>query len=82
MIPASTLEPSPQGASRPHKHTKKCGFDRNSSHTEDRYVCECGWRDIHPQRRSKPAKKFNYAGQNLLENSDGYILEMENDEIY
>lgn len=29
--------------SAPHVHTDKCGFDRNSSHSQGRYVCECGW---------------------------------------
>ena len=28
-----------------HTHTDECGFDRNASLTEDRYVCMCGWRD-------------------------------------
>lgn len=28
-----------------HVHTDKCGFDRNSSHSEGVYVCECGWRE-------------------------------------
>lgn len=27
-----------------HVQTERCGFDRNASITEDRYVCECGWR--------------------------------------
>ena len=30
-----------------HKATPECGFDRNSSHSENRYVCACGWRDEH-----------------------------------
>jgi len=28
-----------------HPQTDKCGFDRNSSISEDRYVCMCGWAD-------------------------------------
>lgn len=28
-----------------HTQTDQCGFDRNSSHTEGRYVCMCGWRE-------------------------------------
>lgn len=40
-------EPMPYGiGDKPgHVHTEKCGFDRNSSISEDRYVCDCGWRD-------------------------------------
>lgn len=29
----------------PHVQTDECGFDRNGSISEDRYVCMCGWRD-------------------------------------
>ena len=49
----------PQGTPLPHKHTKKCGFDRTGSHSLNTYVCECGWH----------------------EDSDGYILERERDEM-
>ena len=28
-----------------HRQTDQCGFDRNSSHSEGRYVCHCGWVD-------------------------------------
>lgn len=28
----------------PHIQTDECGFDRTASHTEDTYVCTCGWR--------------------------------------
>ena len=27
-----------------HEPTDECGFDRNASHSEDTYVCTCGWR--------------------------------------
>lgn len=26
-----------------HPETDRCGFDRNASISEDRYVCDCGW---------------------------------------
>jgi len=29
----------------PHVQTDRCGFDRNSSISEDTYVCDCGWRE-------------------------------------
>lgn len=28
-----------------HTLTERCGFDRNASHSEDCYVCTCGWKD-------------------------------------
>jgi hypothetical protein len=33
-----------------HNHTDQCGFDRNASHTEDTYVCTCGWRAVPKQK--------------------------------
>jgi hypothetical protein len=36
-------QPTPQ-AGEEHVPTDMCGFDRNSSISEDRYVCDCGWR--------------------------------------
>lgn len=27
----------------PHKETDLCGFDRDASHSNDTYVCTCGW---------------------------------------
>lgn len=32
-------------APTPHFETAQCGFDRNSSHSENTYVCNCGWRE-------------------------------------
>lgn len=28
-----------------HPETPQCGFDRNASHSENTYVCTCGWRE-------------------------------------
>lgn len=28
-----------------HIETDRCGFDRNESHSQDCYVCTCGWSD-------------------------------------
>lgn len=28
-----------------HIHTANCSYDRQASANEDRYVCQCGWRD-------------------------------------
>lgn len=39
-----------------HKETPECGFDRNASHSEDRYVCTCGWRDEHKDAAGKLKK--------------------------
>lgn len=35
-------------AREPHPHTDECGFDRQSSIQEDRYVCMCGYRNPDP----------------------------------
>jgi hypothetical protein len=33
-----------------HPQTERCGFDRDSSISEDRYVCTCDWREPHKVR--------------------------------
>lgn len=35
----------PSPATNEHVQTDRCGFDRNSSISEDTYVCDCGWRE-------------------------------------
>jgi hypothetical protein len=36
-------------AKSPHVQTDHCGFDRNSSHSLNTYVCDCGWMDSYTQ---------------------------------
>ncbi len=36
-----------------HPQTDNCGFDRNSSINENRYVCTCGWTDPEPPKPRK-----------------------------
>jgi hypothetical protein len=42
-VPYGSKE-SEQSMDISHPHTDQCGFDRNSSISEDTYVCMCGWR--------------------------------------
>lgn len=43
-----------------HRQTDRCGFDRNSSISEDRYVCDCGWRDPTIERKLRYSRKQLY----------------------
>ena len=46
QVPASSVvvEPHTPARSEPHEQTDECGFDRDASINERRYVCMCGWR--------------------------------------
>lgn len=55
-------EAAPQSAiSSPNEHpeTAQCGFDRNASHSENTYVCNCGWRDEGMTEAQKAAYWFD-----------------------
>jgi hypothetical protein len=55
-----------------HPHTERCGFDRESSIQEDRYVCMCGYRDDDTQGKfghlapAPPAQAEGKARKRLL----------------
>lgn len=45
VAPDAPPSAAPQeGKADDHPYTEACGFDRNASHTEDTYVCTCGYR--------------------------------------
>lgn len=43
--------------SEPHQQTDACGFDRDASINEDRYVCCCGYRSVRYPNESPPTQE-------------------------
>lgn len=46
-----------------HVATELCNFDRESSLSEDRYVCGCGW--VEPRRSKAVERKLRYSRKML-----------------